>query len=198
MDITEEGLIVCFTRHEHFEIMKRRLNLRDNATPRDLRNHAKSLKDDVISKLLFRMDYRHGYQANAQAVTSSETKRYVLTGTFRTNGDILQVLAFDTSKDKKEYQKQKDNILPKIEDVFLDRDAVRAEFSEPKSVKVIDIDLGEVLTVAACYNDYPGALYLTIKRKALYQPTLKARYEREHRKTRLVYRTESLIPMSRN
>jgi ribosomal protein L6P/L9E len=81
------------------------------------------------------------------------------------------------TKNKKEYQKQQNNILPKIEDVFPDRDAVQAKFSNPKAVKVIGIDLGEVFTVAAC---------------------LKARYERERRKTHLVYRTESLVPPRRN
>ena len=50
-------------------------------------------------------------------------------------------------KNKKEYQKQQNNILPKIEDVFPDRDAVQAKFSNPKAVKVIGIDLGEVFTV---------------------------------------------------
>ena len=98
------------------------------------------------------------------------------------------------TKNKKEYQKQQNNILPKIEDVFPDRDAVQAKFSNPKAVKVIGIDLGEVFTVAACCRTEPGVRNFTTKRKALYQPTLKARYERERRKTRLVYRTESLVP----
>jgi hypothetical protein len=35
---------------------------------------------------------------------------------------------------------------------------------------------------------------LTIKRKALYQPTLKARHERENRKPIAIYHAESLIP----
>jgi len=46
-------------------------------------------------------------------------------------------------KNKKECQKQQNNILPKIEDVFPDRDAVQAKFSNPKASKLSALILGK-------------------------------------------------------
>jgi hypothetical protein len=42
----------------------------------------------------------HGYRAMVDVLASfpSTTKRYMLTGTFRTDGQSLQVMAFDTKK----------------------------------------------------------------------------------------------------
>jgi hypothetical protein len=139
------------------------------------------------------MSDKHGYPVKTRAPTSNSAKRYVLTGTFRTNGRTLQLLAFDTSKDKKAYANRRRDLLPEIRDVFPDKDAVASKFANAKDVLVVGIDLGEVFTLAACCSGFSDVRNLTIKRKALYQPTLKARHERENRKPIAIYHAESLI-----
>ncbi|CAO3682317.1 unnamed protein product [Umbelopsis vinacea] len=143
VDVTEQGLVTCFpVRHDHAAVLRQTLNLPVNASYRALNNYAIHQKGSVISQLLYSMSDEHGYPAKTKAPTSDSAKRYVLTGTFETNGRTLQLLAFDTE------------LLPKIRDVFPDKDAVASKFVNAKDVLVVGIDLGEVFTLAACCGGF--------------------------------------------
>jgi hypothetical protein len=203
MYITGEGLILSFAP-EHFAVITRALGLPRGTTINDLREHTKKEKGQVISRLLFSMNSGHGYRANvglprssSAEGTSSNDKRYVLTGTFKPTTIFCRCLPLIPQRTRKSTRISRKASCQRLKIYSLIVTPFRPNFLNPKGFKVIGIDLGEVFTVAACYKTGPGVVNLTIKKKALYQPTLKARNEREHRKTRLVYRTESLIPMRR-
>jgi hypothetical protein len=91
-----------------------------------------------------------------------------------------------------------DRLLKNAESVFPNADSTSQYFTDSAKVKVIGIDLGEVFTVASCridsVDDPSVVRNMTIKRTALYQPTLKARHELEGRKPAYVRTAEHSIP----
>jgi hypothetical protein len=150
----------------------------------------------------------------------SHAKQLVQLATNRTDGQVLQRIAFDTKKFKKnssavddvgyDYYHSKDadrqgvdRLLESVDDMFPYINAVRNHFSDPEKVTVIGIDLGDTFAAAACainfaVGDKNGVRNLTVTRSAIYQPTLKARKEIEERKPAKVRGIEQSMPVNKD
>ncbi|KAI7818129.1 hypothetical protein BC939DRAFT_299299 [Gamsiella multidivaricata] len=159
---------------------------------------------------------------NPKATCNQYTKRYVLTGTFQTDGFQLRLLACDTrvTKGYKPSNPVPGRVDPKVgTDRWLKE--IRNEFSgsakelqdtfgsDGRDVWIGGIDLGQVVTaaVSVLILDPPladGTLpwpptgkycTLNIKQKALMQPQFKYRRAIEGRKTDVIHDAESsLLP----
>ena len=233
VDITEDGLIEALGPNDEMKAyLKDVFGVEDSkVTMGELRDAAIAQKGIAISKLLFSLtmdeedevlrQQKRGYRATAGPLYSG--KRYVLEGTLRTNGQTLQLMALDISKQKPKRSKISiqgvDRLLDNVENVFPDVEAVKEYFTNPENVTIVGIDLGEVCTAAACCinfsdktagtvnhtSNYPddectalnktnAVRNLVIKRQALYQPTLKARVMIEKHKPAEVCKSENSIP----
>jgi hypothetical protein len=157
----------------------------EQATKTKMKEQALLQKGVLISKSLFRLSrdeeddnlrkHRHGYHKTVRLLgDNSSVLPYVLSGTIRTNGQVLQLMAFDTRKTKQRTTNGT-RLLRKIEDLFHSQDAVTSTFSDPDKVAIVVIDLGEVITAAASciqFSDRPNdQRNLVIRRKVPYQPT---------------------------
>ena len=189
IDITEEGLLeALYEIGDMNNILCGAFGLQSmNANKKDLRNAVLLKKGVLTSTVVFRLTkdeldetkkkHKHGYQATTDVLDVSSHKRYLLSGTIKTNGHELQLVAFDTSKQgeksKKKQQSGIDSLLPSVEDVFCNTKAITEIYQDPRKVTVVGIDLGEVVTAAACAINLPTNTAatlrnLTIKRNALY------------------------------
>ena len=143
---------------------------------------------------------KHGYHATVRLLEDKPSVLpYVLSGTIRTNGQELQLMAFDTRKSQKSDGSGKTNVkLESIEEKFDSRESVLSQFSESSNVPIVGIDLGEVVTAAACAiqcsSDPKTVRNLTIKRRALYQPTWTGQKRIRQSKPQKVTEAEASIP----
>jgi hypothetical protein len=225
IDITEEGLLDALYQIGDMKktgdmnnILCGAFGLQSmKANKKDLKNAVLLKKGVLTSKVLFRLTkdeldetkkkHKHGYHATTDVLDVSSHKRYLLSGTIKTNGHELHLVAFDTSKQgeksKKKQQSGIDSLLPSVEDVFCNTKAITEIYQDPRKVTVVGIDLGEVVTVAACAINLPTntaatVRNLTIKRKALYQPTLKLRAIMEKEKPSAVCMAENAVGSSKD
>jgi hypothetical protein len=178
IDITEEALVETLATDDETKKWLQTIYGMPNDkqhTKKDVRNAALLQKGLLISKLLFRLTedetdevrkkYKHGYHATVGLARSlSAQKRYFLDGTFRTNGQTLQLMAIDISKRKptdkeasddtfahtSQGQGGVDRLLKSVEQAFPNHDSVTNVFGNPEETTVIGIDLGERFTAAAC------------------------------------------------
>jgi hypothetical protein len=104
LDITEEGLIEAISHSIACrDYLKEIYGLTGaKVTWTQLRDAAVFQKGVLMTKTMF--GGKKGYRAMVGVLASfpSTTKRYLLTGTFRTNGQSLQVMAFDRKKQLKQ------------------------------------------------------------------------------------------------
>lgn len=228
IDITEEGLLRALCTSDDVKNYVKNVYglLGPNVTMQQLVHAAVTQKGVLIAKVLFRLTqdetdkalrrHKHGYHATVELLGAPCNKQYILNGTFRTEGQTLQLLAFNTKKFKKSssadddvgyddnHSKDTDSqgvdrLLKNVDDMFPNVDAVRNHFSDPEKVTIVGIDLGETFTAAACainfaVGDENGVRNLTVRRSALYQPTLKARKYIEERKSAKVRSAEQSVP----
>ena len=218
IDITEEGLMQAIgISNDVRPYYNRIFNISMTAvSAQGLYQEAVRQKGVLITNSLFKLTrdnkdaeiraHKRGYHATVKLLDDppSSSGRYLLSGTFRTNGQELQLIAFDTKKKKvsniasAELQGV-DRLLTNVEQVFPDLDAVQQHFKDAHKVTIVGIDLGETYTAAACCIKFdPGngtaVRNLAIKRKALYQPNLMARQHVEQSKSSKVMKTEQAIP----
>jgi hypothetical protein len=161
----------------------------EQATKTKIREHALFQKGLLINKSLFRLSrdkedddlrkHRHGYHATVRLLgDNSSVLLYVLSGTIRTNGQVLQLMAFDT-RQPEATDNEWTPPLGNIEVLFHSQDAVKSTFSDPDEVAMVGIDLDDVVTAAASciqFSDLPnGRRNLVVKRSALYQPNRQAK-----------------------
>jgi hypothetical protein len=100
-------------------------------------------EDDNLRK------HRHGCHAIIRLLAdNSSVLPYILSGTIRTNGQVLQLMAFDTRKPKQRTTNGTTR-LRNIEDLSQCQDSVNLTFSDPDKVAIVEIDLGEAVTAAA-------------------------------------------------
>jgi hypothetical protein len=195
-----------------------------------LRDAAKLQKRVLTSNSLFRLSrdeeykklrrHKPGFPATTRLLIDppSVSQRYVLTGTFKTDGQVLHLTAFDTRRSKPrskssaqenveelvlESEPSADQMLRNIDKVFPDLHAVSKCFSDARKVTVIAVDLGERFTAVACCincatepNDVEngiGVRNLSLKHTALYQPSMKAQNGLERHKPAKVLKAEQSI-----
>ncbi|CAO3676652.1 unnamed protein product [Umbelopsis ramanniana] len=228
IDITEEGLLRALCTSDDVKNYVKNVYglLEPNVTMDQLAHAAVTQKGVLIAKVLFRLTqdetdealrrHKHGYHATVEVLGAPCKKQYVLNGSFRTDGQTLQLLAFDTKKFKKSSSVDDDvddddnrsedtdsqgvnRLLKNVDAMFPNVDAVRNHFADPEKVTIVGIDLGETLTVAACAIKFAvvsdnAVRNLTVRRSALYQPTLKARKYLEERKSAKVRSAEQSVP----
>jgi hypothetical protein len=113
IDITEEALVLVMSL-DPLEVihLSHIFGLEEEqATKSKIREQALLQKGVLVSKSLFRLSrdeeddnlrkHRHGYHATVRfRGDNSSVLLYVLSGTIRTNGQVLQLVAFDTRKQK--------------------------------------------------------------------------------------------------
>ncbi|KAG0013158.1 hypothetical protein BGZ81_001201 [Podila clonocystis] len=175
-----------------------------------LQTIASSHKDDVSAALGRAITERHvmDYPSETGETIENGGKRWALTGTFRTNGLELQVLAFNLRVTKKHVPQADpgridpktgtDRYLSEIRNVFKQPGDVATTFPNPpaglnpgEDVCIVAIDYGQVCTAAisalipSCHdpNKKRDRLRtLVIKQKALMQPNFRGRLALEFHK----------------
>ena len=187
IDITEEALVLAMPL-DPLEVihLSHIFGLEEEqATKAKIKEQALLQKGVLISKSLFRLSrdeeddnlrkHRHGYHATVRLLgDNSSVLPYVLSGTIHTNGQVLQLMAFDT-RQPEATDNEWTPPLGNIEVLFHSQDAVKSTFSDPDEVAMVGIDLDDVVTAAAScihFSDRPNSRRdLVIRRRALYQPT---------------------------
>ncbi|KAI8351750.1 hypothetical protein B0O80DRAFT_500105 [Mortierella sp. GBAus27b] len=151
----------------------------------------------------------------------SYTERgYVLRGSIKTDGFLLQLLAYKMNElNAVKYRRLPENKLPpritstlggtdyyltEIRNIVSTKEDVAAIWGcRPEEVKILGVDLGQACVVGASAllpsrkkvnseNKQPKFINLSVKQKAVYQPTLKHRRWMEQRKAREIYDSQSI------
>ena len=165
IDITEEGLLdALYEIGDMNNILCGAFGLQSmKANKKDLRNAVLLKKGVLTSTVVFRLTkdeldetkkkHKHGYHATTDVLDVSSHKRYLLSGTIKTNGHELHLVAFDTSKQgeksKKKQQWEIDSLLPSVADVFCNTKAITEIYQDPRKVTVVGIDLGGSASMSA-------------------------------------------------
>jgi hypothetical protein len=110
--------------------------------------------------------------------------RYAVNNYIRTDGEQLQILAYDLTKPRQPSSHKE--FLSRIEKLYSTRQHLIDAFGDDlDSVVVVGIDPGEVVSGAFCLTLPSGkVLNLLVKRASLYQPTLAFRDWEQHWKRR--------------